>query len=173
MAEKSIMIYESDDGKRIAIRDGHETDESANARYIERVDFASGKFPTPIGTATRASVSSVDGVDLTSLPVGLTGNLLTVGDKSILCVGVEQLTSGGSATITPILFDNEASPGVVGILTSKTALQSTYNFRRGSGSGLYVLTVLVWDLIGAYKVGLHISAITGTSNEITLYGWVI
>ena len=174
MAEKAIRIADDETGLFLATRDAFETD-GTNSRVIERVDFASGKFTTPIGDATRgdsAAIEAADTFDLTNLPADLTGNLLVVGDKSMLCVAVEQITSAGTVTITPILYDNEATPGVVGVLAPKTFTQP-YAFRRGSASGNYVLPIQTWDVAGAHKIGLHISAITGVSNGAKAWGWVL
>lgn len=174
MAEKSIRIADAASGSYMATRDAFETD-GTNARVIERVDFAGGKFATPIGNATRgnsAAINAAESLDLTNLPADLTGNLIVVGDKSMLCVKVEQSVSGGTATITPILYDNEATPGVVCLLPPKTFTQP-YAFRRGASSGDYVLPTLSWDVSGAYKIGLHVSALTGAANAIKAWGWVI
>jgi hypothetical protein len=175
MAEKSIRIADALSGLRMAVRDAIQTDDSANARVIERVDFASAKFTSPIGNATRGHSSmatAVDTFDLTALPTDLTDNLIVVGDKSMLCVTVEQTVSGGTVTITPIVYDNESTPGIVGLLPPKTFTQP-YAFRRGSSSGNYVLPIIAWDVVGAYKIGLHFSAFTGTSNNFKAWGWVL
>lgn len=175
MAEKSIRIADDDTGLRVGMREGAELDDSGNARVIERIDFASGKFASPIGNAIRGSSSAcnaADTFDLTNLPADLTGNLITVGDKSMLCVSVEQSVSGGTVTITPILYDNEGTPGIVGVLQPQTFSQP-YAFRRGSSSGNYTLPVLTWDVTGAHKIGLHNSAFSGTSNTWKAFGWVL
>jgi hypothetical protein len=175
MSEKSVRIADAASGSYMATRDAFETDGSSNARVIERVDFASGKFVTPIGNAQRGHsdmISAAETFDLTNLPSDLTSNLITVGDKSMLCVAVEQSVSGGTVTVTPILYDNEATPGIVGILPPKTFTQP-YAFRRGSSSGNYVLPIQIWDVSGAYKIGLHFSAVTGTSNTCKAWGWVV
>jgi len=175
MAEKSIRIADAESGLRMAMRDAYEVDNEFNARVIERVDFASGKFTSPIGNATRghsAMIGTADTLDLTALPADLTGNLITVGDRSMLCVAVEQSVSAGTVTVTPILYDNESTPGIVGILPPKTFTQP-YAFRRGASSGNYVLPIQTWDVSGAHKIGLHISGITGTSNTCKAWGWVI
>lgn len=174
MAEKSIRIADAASGLYMATRDAFETD-GTNARVIERVDFASGKFASPVGNATRgnaAMISAAETFDLTALPEDLTSNLITVGDKSMLCVAVEQSVSGGTVTITPILYDNEVTPGIVGILSPKTFSQP-YAFRRGASAGNYLLPVQVWDVAGAYKIGLHVSAMTGTSNSAKAFGWIL
>lgn len=175
MAEKSIRIADAASGLRMAARDAFENDNSDNARVIERVDFASGKFASPIGNATRGNSSMINAAetfDLTNLPADLTSNLITVGDKSLLCVAVEQSVSGGTVTVTPILYDNQGTPAIVGILEPKTFVQP-YAFRRGTSSGNFVLPVKSWDVLGAHKIGLHFSAFTGTSNTFKAWGWVI
>lgn len=175
MSEQSIRIADAASGLRMAVRDAFENDGSSNARVIERVDFASGKFTSPIGNATRgnsAAISAAETFDLTNLPADLTANLITIGDKSMLCVAVEQSISGGTVTITPVLYDNEATPRIVGVLTPKTFTQP-YAFRRGASSGNYALPIQAWDIVGGYKVGLHVSAITGASNGVKAWGWVI
>ena len=69
MAEKSIRIADDASVVILATRDAIELDAGSNARVIERVDIASGKFDTPRGSAIRgdtAAITSADGVDLTS-----------------------------------------------------------------------------------------------------------
>lgn len=125
---------------------------------------------TIAGNSTPSTLTSADTFDLNALPVELTQNLITVGDKSALVVFVEQYTSGGIVVITPIMFDNESSPGVVGVLISK-AFNQPYAFRYGSG--MYSLPSQMWDCHGAYKIGLHMSAISGGSNYPYIYGFVL
>ena len=124
------------------------------------------------GDLTVSTLAAADTFDLTALPIELTTNLVTVGDKSSLIVYVEQFTSGGTAMITPILYDNEVGKGIVGILPSKLFTQP-YAFRRGSASGLYALPSQIWDCFGAYKVGLHLSVIAGASNYIQVWAYCI
>jgi hypothetical protein len=256
VAEKSTRIAGAASGLYMAMRDAVETDDSSNARVVERVDFAGGKFSSPIGFPKRgnsrtlsytsggtyqvvagdvlvgatsgatarvisltltggtwaggdaagvltlcdqtgtfqaenldkqggganvqtvagdsaaSNLTTADTLDLTALPAGLTQNLITVGDKSMLCVAVDQYTSGGTVKVTPILYDNQSTPAIVGILPGRVFAQGEA-FRRGSGSGLYPLPVQAWDVTGAYKIGLHVTAITGTSNYPQVFGWVI
>lgn len=175
MAEKSIRIADQSSGERLGFTDLIELDGSSNARVGELVSFFSRKYATPIGNATRGNsgmINAAETFDLTNLPSDLTSNLITVGDKSMLCVAVEQSVSGGTVTVTPIIYDNEATPGIVSLLPPKTFTQP-YEFRRGSSSGNYVLPCQVWDVVGAYKIGLHFSAFTGTSNTFKAWGWVV
>ena len=127
---------------------------------------------TIAGDSSAATLTAADTLDLTGLPADLLQNLITVGDASVLVVSVEQTVSGGSATIVPILFDNATTPGVYAILQHKVITQ-TYAFRRGSGSGNYLLPTQLWDCSGAYKIGLNLTAISGTSNALKIYGWVL
>lgn len=255
MSEKSLLLYESATGKKVAIRDAYELDDISEARYIEEIDLVSKKFNSPIGYPKRGGVYTkaytsggthqiiagdiltgatsgytcrvisltltggswaggdaagtltvvdksgvfvaenlnyesvdtctiaagdlaastliaADTFDLTALPAELTQNLINCGDTSVLVVSVEQYTTGGTAVITPIIYDKEASPNIVGVLPSKTFTQ-TYAFRRGSGSGSYCLPFQMWDIHGAHKIGLHLSAITGTSNYVYVRGWCL
>ena len=176
MAEKGIIVADQASGESIACRDAFETDDGSNNRIIQRVDFASGRGPSPLGTAVRgssAAVSSADGTDLTSLPTDLTDNLIDVGDKSMLIVIAEQSASNGSVDITPLMFDNQATPAIMGGGIKQRASVGNPALRRGSSSGDYISNVLTWDLNGAHKIGLHITAIQGTSNAVKIWAYVI
>jgi hypothetical protein len=124
------------------------------------------------GDLTATTLTAADTSDLTSLPAELTQNLITIGDKSSLVVFPEQYTSGGTVTITPILFDNETSPNVIGCLAGRLFTQPG-SLRRGSASGLYIMPGQMWDCYGGYKVGLHLTAITGTSNYVQIWGYTV
>lgn len=172
--EKSIRIAGASSGQYVAFRDAFESDDESNSRVIQRLDYSTGKFRTPIGPAARAPstlLTAADTFDLTALPADLLCWLIEVNDGSILQVAVEQSVSGGTLTVTPILFDDAYPPNVVGVLTPQLAAQP-YAFRRGSSAGNYGLPVLSWDVSGAHKIGLQISAISGTSNGARVYGWI-
>ncbi|RLB91926.1 MAG: hypothetical protein DRH10_00715 [Deltaproteobacteria bacterium] len=176
MAEKGILVSDQAGGESIACRDGFEQDDDSNNRLVQRFDLASGRGPTPRGTANRGSggaISSADTADLTNLPADLTGNLIDVGDKSLLVVHVEQSASNGNADITPLLYDGEGTPGIFGALLKQRTSVQTPALRRGAAAGDYIGHVLTWDLSGAHKIGLHITAIGGTSNDVTVWGYVI
>lgn len=174
MAEKSTRISNSSSGSYLATRDAFELDDGAHSRVIPRVDFSAGKFLNPIDAPYRgnmARISAADSFDLTALPSELLNSMIMVGDGSILTVAVEQVTSLGTLTITPILFDDAYPPNVVGVLSPKLFTQP-YTHRRGSTWGDYPLSVLSWDVSGAHKIGLHCSAISGTSNTCRVYAWI-
>ena len=112
-------------------------------------------------------------MDLSNLPSDLTSNLIDVGDKSVLVVQAEFDDSAANVlTITPIMFDKEGTPGILGLLEGKT-LSLPYAFHKGSSD--YVTPVTFWDTLGAHKLGLHITNWADSGGAITLkvYGWVI
>jgi len=174
MAEKAIRISESESGDYVAFRDAFELGSGSESRVIQRLDFSAGKFLNPIDAPYRgnmARISAADSFDLTALPSELLNSMVMVGDGSILTVAVEQVTSLGTLTITPILFDDAYPPNVVGILEPKLFTQP-YTHRRGTTWGDYLLAIRSWDVSGAYKIGLHCSAISGTSNTCRVYAWI-
>jgi hypothetical protein len=159
----------------MATTDAVELDGSSNARVMERVTFGSGKLSSPLGNAIRgnsAAINTADTLDLTALGSDLTSNLITVGDKSMLVVCAEETINGGTVTVTPIVYDNEGTPGIFALLEPKLFAQPAA-FRRGSSSGNYVIPLQRWDVSGAYKIGLHITNITGSSNAVKLWGRVL
>lgn len=170
MSEQATRIANQATGDRIATRDAYETDVNGNARTLQIVGFSSRQivvhpplrgYPTP--------VTVVDTADLTNLPVELTTNIIDIGDTNILVVDVEHTASDGSATITPLIF-NENETTVLAVRASKTSGMGSVVFRRGAASGNYVSPQLQWDTLGASKIGLHISVIGGTANGVILKG---
>jgi len=172
MAEQSTRIADQDTGDYVATRDAYEQDDALNNRVIQIIDWA-GRQLTP--TAIRggaAAVTTVDGVDLTALPADLTGNLLTVGDKTVIVVIPEHSAEDGGVYVTPIIF-NDAGDTVLGVRTTKSSAMGTIKFRQGAASGIYSSPALEWDVMGAVKIGLHITQIDGTANEVILKGGLI
>lgn len=174
--ESSTIVSDAASGDAIATRQSAENDDQGNSRYIQRIDFASGKCPSPLPTAVRGSdgtLNTVDPLDLDNLPSDLTNNLITIGDKSMLNVFIELTAyTTNEIIITPILYDNEATPGFMGLLESKS-FQMTYGFNKSGNS--YFTPILSWDTVGGWKVGLHVTdwADSGGSIYIKVYGWVI
>lgn len=174
--EKALIVQSAPSGISIATRNAVEQDSNSNEREIQRFDFSSGKLTTPMGSPIRTDVEDNDSNIVSSFPAGLTGNLITVGDKSLLVVMVEfESNTVASLDITPIIYDNEASPGVMGILQPKTVSFTLGGSIVRAGTANYMSPVLSWDLVGAYKIGLHVSnySDTGNSHPINVWGYVI
>ena len=170
MIEKAIGIVSDGNGTLMATRTAYELDyDTGNPRVIERVDFASGKMSTPMTSSIRTAFAA-DSLDMTNFPSTIYSKRLYVGDKSLFVVSVEQYVTGGTVTITPVVYDNDDN--IVALLPPKTFTQP-YAFRRGSTDGPFVLPVQSWDILGAHYIGVHVTAMTGTSNEATIYGWMI
>lgn len=157
-----IRIKPGSSGKLLALVKSSEQDGSAEDRFYQYYIESSDKLTL---TSQRASVSSDDGADLTSL----SGTALSVGEGSVLVVQVVHDQSDGEATITPIMFDDTGTP-VKYVGTSKTTAMGTVAFT--DGAGVYKSPVLFWDLIGATSVKFHISGLSA-SNTVTVYAGVI
>lgn len=89
-------------------------------------------------------------------------------------------TGGTSGTTEPVWGDATESDGtvtwtrqafgsLVGTLASKTFTAST--LRRGA-TGNFISPAQSWEILGAWYVGLHITAIGGTSNDVLAMGWL-
>lgn len=171
MAEQATRIADQDEGDFVATRDAYEQDGDTNNRVIQLIDWA-GRQLTITTLRGGTPVTTADGVDLTGLPADLTGNLLTVGDKTVLTVIPEHSAEDGGVFITPIVFDS-AGTTVVATRATKSSSMGTVKFRHGAASGNYSSPQLEWDVMGAVKIGLHITQIDGTTNGIVLKGGLI
>jgi len=175
MAEKSIRIADDPSGLRLATRDAFEPD-GTHGRVIERVDLSSGKFSDPIGDPLRGASTTISGTDplnLGDMPSDYTSNILSVGDKSMLCVAVKHTASDGHVTITPILYDNTTNSPVAVADSQTTSVDDAF-YTTVSGEGTYYYSpVITWDVLGAYRIGLHVTDLGGTNNKIKVYGWVV
>ena len=168
MAEQATRISDQHSGDYIATRDAIETD-GTNARVIQLMDFASRQLASLTTIRGISSfVGSADGIDLTSLPAELTGNLVSIGDKSTLLVFPRHSVSTGEVTITPIIFNDAGT--AIGVRASKSSGMGTALFVM---SGVYYSPQLVWDTQGAEKLGLHITSIGGAGNTVRLLAGVI
>ena len=169
MAEQATRITDQHSGDYIATRDAVEQDADSHSRVIQLMDFSSRQIATPTTIRGILSfVSSADGVDLASLPAELTGNLITVGDKSTLVVFPLHSANDGEVSITPIIFN--AAGTALGVRATKASGMGTALFVN---SGVYYSPQLVWDTQGAVKIGLHITVIGGTANTVRLQAGVI
>lgn len=170
-SNNSIQVREATTGPNVATRPAAELDGESNERDIQVVDTASRQF-IPAVNRGSTPVTVVDIEDLTNLSADLTGNVLDVGDNSILVVHPEHSADDGDVVITPLVFDS-AGTVVIAVLESKSSGMGSVSFRKGSSSGNYLSPALVWKTQGAEKIALHISTIAGTSNGVTLNAGLI
>lgn len=170
-SNNSVQVREATTGPNIATREAAELDGSSNTRHIQVVDTASRQF-IPAVNRGSTPVTVADGVDLTNLSTDLTGNVLDVGDNSVLVVHPEHSADDGDVVITPLVFDS-AGTAVIAVLESKSSGMGSVAFRKGAASGNYLSPALVWKTHGAEKIALHISSIGGTSNGVTLNAGLI
>lgn len=168
MAEQATRIADQISGDYIATRDGYINDGDGKARTIQIIDFASRQLASGDISTIRTGVSVVDGVNMGALPAGLTSNLISIGDRSVLVVFPMHSASDGEVTITPIIFS--AGSVAIGIRASKASAMGSFAFVK---AGLYYSPQVVWDVQGAEKIGLHVTVIGGTANFVTLNAGVI
>lgn len=173
MATTSIRIANAASGNRIQAIEAVETDGDGYSTVMERVVCGSTKVPSPVTVIRGAAspVSAADSLDLTALSSNITSNLLTVGDGCLLVVCCGMSVSNGFVVVTPLLFDGQSTPALVGILESKTFGINSL-FRLGSTSGMYLAPLTWWDTRGAYKIGIHITALS-SGNTCTVSGYII
>jgi hypothetical protein len=176
MAEKGTPVADGASGDNVATRDAFALDELGVARVIQRVDLSSNRGPSPLGNAIRGNAgttNTIDTLNLSSLPADLTNNLIIIGDNSMLIVQVEfSLATAQDITITPIMYDNVGTPGIMGILPAKT-FSLDFGFYKGGAN--YITPAQAWDTHGAHKFGLHLTqwADSGGAGYVKVYGWVI
>lgn len=151
-------------GDIIATRSASQPTHDGAERVIQLVDFASRQLAD--WTRVLRTASAVDTMDMTALPIDLTNGLIFIGDCGHLLVSPAHSVSDGQVTITPLIFD-AAGVDVLGALAPRTAVASTL---RAGPSGPYLSPVLMWETQGASVVGLHITALDGLANTITLSG---
>jgi len=106
MAEKGTRISNDQTGEYVATRDAYENTAGGDARVVELVDFAGRQLTLSEVRGSVSPITSDDSQDLTSLPADLTGNKITVGDKSILVVSPQHSAIDGEVLITPIIFNS-------------------------------------------------------------------
>ena len=165
MAEQATRVADQDEGDYVATRDAYEQDTEAHNRVVQMVEITARQLTTVLTIrGSGGAISSADGVNLLSLPSDLTDNLLTVGDKTVLVIIPEHTSSSGNVLITPIIFN--AADAAVGIRATKSSGIGSINFRHGSGSGNYASPELQWDIMGAEKIGIHITQIDAGSVVI-------
>ena len=155
MAEKGIIVNDATTGESVACRDAVELDNDSNTRVIQRVDVSKGKVGVlPINSAAGGlrQVNNADGKDIETLRLGSPPYFIDIGDKSTLVVFVDfELDQDQSVDITPIVFNDEATPECIGVLETKTFSMTTGSALYkgagdpGSGSGAGLGSALPYD----------------------------
>lgn len=170
MAEKGLLTLSVAGGTSVATRSAAELDDLSAARVIPLVDASRDHVPVTFGTPTR-TITSSDGYIIPNAPAELTNNLITCGDKHSLVVYSEfTAASGGqSASIIPVLFDNEASPNIVGAL-AELETDGIWAYQTAN-SGRYPHNALTWEVYGAYKIGILIPYLS--SSALQVWGFMI
>ena len=177
MAEKGILILDQADGESIACRDANALDGDDNPRIIQRLCKSVAQLPMPLGTPTRTNVVADDTYDLESLPADLTDNLITMGDKSRIAVYSLFGSVNGSAYITLLLFDNEASPTVIGKLAHLYIGNNCYGnhyTKAGATKSLGRVTIADFENTqGAQRVGIHVDDLTNPGTGFNIWAFPI
>ena len=191
MAEKGILVADASSGESIACRDGYENDDDSNTRIVQLVDQSQRQHGISWGFGGTAPVrefnssDSSDDTDLSTIPSGILNNALTCGDKTtlIICATYAVTSDADIITVTPIVIDDDDN--ALGFLTPKTissfkpdgGTTITEAFHKLSGPvPVNLIEMLTWNVLGAYKVGLHVATNTadGTfSGSLDIYAKMI
>lgn len=156
-------------GDVIATRSAVQPTQAGDSRVVQLVDFASRQLTAWRALRGEASpVAVADPADLTALPGELTSKAMVIGDCDRFVVAVEHTAEDGGVTVTPLVL-NEDKTQVAALLEAKTSSVGAAKLRRGA-AGRFCSPVLVWETDGAAVVGLHVTAIGGTSNAVVLSG---
>jgi len=162
MAEKSYRVRDDGAGDFIATRDAYEDDDQANARVVQLVDIASRQLTYSCIRGNYGAEPKDTIFDLTKLTPDLLDNLFEVGDRTTMVVAVEQMADLGAASIVPLLFDD--SDECIGMLEEKTTT-ITADAQFENGRDRYESPIMVWDVAGAYQIGMYISNLTVAGNK--------
>jgi hypothetical protein len=151
-------------GAYIGARDAHEQGDGGD-RQIQRFDFASLHLPTTFySSPNRSGINVADAVDLSAL----TSTAITVGDKSVLIVGVDFNTAGANCVLVPVFYDGAGTPAIIGI--GEEIALSAAQWRR-TAAGNYFGNLKIVDVMGATSIRLAVKSIS--SGSINIYGEVI
>lgn len=177
--EKGIVVRDGAIGDVVATRDAFETDEGGNARTIQLVDMASRQAVLELIRGISGWIYDPDALNVDSFPAELTDNLIDCGDKSTLIVVPEFQSHLGTVDITPIAYfrywDGAAESEIPRILeTKRTSVNATEMADAFQNTGVspyvYLAPTIAWDVLGAKKIGLHI---TSVASGVKLRGGMI
>lgn len=176
MAEKGTLVNIQAGGESIAAWDAVETDESANARYIQRIDLATGHIPSPKGSAIRAAVTVADPLDVPNIPAEVITNLIDCGDKKTLIVEVEfAISAVNNVEIVPLVFDDEVTPGLISSF-NRVTFQVTASSPSQNTDGTQAISApnqVTWDIKGASRIGILAPGGYFDGNTATVWAWVV
>lgn len=163
MTETSIRIANAATGPRVATRSAVEPDDAENARVIQLVT----NVGRPAGALflIRTGVSAPDGATLYPLDEDIEAGRVDIGDHDALAVMAAFDAPDSSAVLTPLVWYRQ-SGGALTVpypLESKQAGTGAVNLRNG---GYYYAPVLSWDVRGAEKISIHVTAVTGGAVSV-------
>jgi hypothetical protein len=169
--ETATRVQDDGSGDYIATRSANEQDEGANDRKIQLVDFASRNCELYLLRNEAGPLA-----DPAELEYGEPqGDQIEMGDKSTLIVYPAFETDSGSVSVTPIgEYDCDDYPVVGGgpnipfpFPTKSSAMGSVGFYMVLYMYGpLYLGPPMVWDGLGAERIWLHVSALTGPSVSL-------
>lgn len=177
MAEKGTTILDIAGGTSIATRDANAVDEGSAARVIQRFTPATIHIPTPLGLPHRAEITAIDPLpaDLDNLPAELLANLVSCVECDRVVVFGKCLggTASTSLRVTPIFFDNDAPPGIVGMGEEEMIYEDNLLFTFNGGASS-LLETRVFETWGAAKAGPYITDLTlGGATHIDIWMFAI
>lgn len=172
MADKGIIITNMDGGLSIACRDGVAPDEGSNARVIQRSIQTQCQIPSPLGTPTRAAVTTVDGDDISAFPAEVLANAVDCTDKTgLVLYGVFHGGSTASTVETALVgYDSEAS--VICLSSSETLQDGDFLLTYNGGAESITKACIFDDVPGLSKASLAIRYLTldiATSVDLWLF----
>ena len=161
MAEKGILVATQVGGESVATFDAVFNDDQANARVIQRVDFACEHMAMPATTPVRADIVVADSGLISSFPAEILTNLITCGDNNTLLVWVNfkgATPQPSNLYVTPLWYDNEATPGLVALGAAMKFSFNNWEDNLYDGTGIPSRIYQV-NLIGAKRVGIHVPSL--------------
>lgn len=176
MAEKGLTLLDQTGGTSVAVRDAIEPDNLSNPRLVQRLDYSLGPLPVPIGAPNRGNLTTSDGALLSSLPADHLTNIISCGDKTHLVTWVKFCVSGagGMCYLTPLWYDNEATPGYLGCSEGQLLFTTTVSGVYITDGTNYQTPIKTWPLVGAPRVSMHVAIANGAgASHLEAYAYVI
>lgn len=159
-------------GDILATRSAVQPTATGDARVIQLVDLASRQLPD-WQRVLREAVATADAATVPVEAVAAAApwfedSLIAVGDCDTLVVAVAHSAADGEATITPVVLQSDGS-WLTPVATLEPQTSEASTLVQGE-TDAYLAPVLVWNTQGASHLALHVTALGGTSNSVTLTG---